>query len=154
MSTKTEMNARQAVEWQAQERAFERLRQGQAARDGDGRADTYQVLFQAIAGAPRSEPPADFVQLALRSVREAEVDEYIERWLLRLAGLMALVGVAVFAGPAVWSSLSTGMAGSLGPAAGVLSSPLLWTAVAAGVTALGCDGWAQRRHDDGGTAPG
>lgn len=152
MNDETELTARQMSEWQAQERALEGLRQGMPT--GGGRVDGYQVLFRTIASAPRSEPPADFVQMALRSVREAEVDEYIERWLLRLAGLVALVGVAVFAGPAVWSSLSAGMADSLGPAAGVLSSPLLWTAVAAGVTALGCDGWAQRRHDDGGTAPG
>lgn len=154
MSTETELTGRQMSEWQAQERAHERLRQGQAARDGDRRADAYQVLFQAIASAPCSEPPTDLAQMVLRSVREAEVDEHIERWLLRLAGLVALLGVAVFAGPVVWSSLSVGMADSLGPAASFLSSPLLWTAVAAGVTALGCDGWAQRRHDDGRTAPG
>ena len=147
MSTEAELNARQAAEWQAQERALECLRQG--AQNGGGRVDAYQMLFRAIADAPRSEPPTDFAQLALRTVREAEVDEHIERWLLRLAGLMALVGVALFAGPAVWSSLSVGMADSLGPAAGVLSSPLLWAAVAAGFTAAGCDGWAQRRHPDG-----
>ncbi len=153
MSTETELAARQVSEWQAQERAFERMRQGKAARDGDRRADVYQVMLQAIVSAPRSEPPTDFAQMVLRAVREAEVDEYVERWLMRLAGLLALLGVAVFAGPVVWSSLGVGMADSLGPATGVLSSPLLWTAVAAGITASGCDGWAQRRRDAG-TAPG
>ena len=151
MNDETELTARQMSEWQAQERALEGLRQGMPT--GGGRVDGYQVLFRTIASAPRSEPPADFVQMALRSVREAEVDEYVERWLMRLAGLLALLGVAVFAGPVVWSSLGVGMADSLGPATGVLSSPLLWTAVAAGITASGCDGWAQRRRDAG-TAPG
>lgn len=152
MNDKTELTARQVSEWQAQERALEGLRQGMPT--GGGRVDGYQVLFRAIASAPRSEPPADFVQMALRSVREAEVDEYIERWLLRLAGMVALVGVAVFAGPALWSSLGAGMADSLGPAAAVLSSPLLWAAVVAGATAAGCDGWYRLRHPDGGMAPG
>lgn len=152
MNTEPNRNSRHSVEWEAQERALGRVRQG-APKSGDGRADAYQLLFQTIASAPRSEPPADFAQLALRAVREAEVDEFVERWLLRLAGLLALLGVAAFAGPVVWSSLSVGMADSLGPAAGVLSSPLLWTAVAAGITASGCDGWARRRHEAG-TAPG
>lgn len=150
MNTESERKTRQTLEWQAQERALERLRQG--AQDGEGRVNAYDVLFQAIAAAPRSEPPADFAGMALRAVREAEVDEYIERWLLRIAGLVALVGVAVFAGPLLWSSLGTGLADSLASTSGLLSSPMLWASAAAGVTAAACDGWYRRRHPDDGMA--
>lgn len=146
MNTESERKTRQSVEWQAQERALERLRQG--GQGGDGRVDAYDVLFQAIAAAPRSEPPADFAEMALRAVREAEVDEYIERWLLRIAGLVALVGVAVFAGPMLWSSLGSGIVDGFAPAAGVLSSPMLWASAAAGATAAACDGWYRLRHPD------
>ena len=152
MTTEPNWNSAQIAEWEAQEGAVERLRQGVRIGE-DGRVDAYQSLFQAIAAAPRSEPPADFAELALRAVREAQVDEYIERWLMRLAGLVALVGVAVFAGPALWSSLNVGMATTLGPAAGALSSPLLWAVVAAGATAAGCDAGYRLRHPEHRLAP-
>ncbi len=138
-------------EWLAQERALELLRRyasGRCALPGDqqpdplsptassgGCTDTntigeYRLLFHALTQMPRSEPPDDFAAAVARAVRDAQVDEHIERWVTRVAGAVATVCLAVFAGPILVDSLRTSDALTLLPGVGLLGSPLLWAAAA------------------------
>lgn len=139
-----------ASEWHAQELALEQSRRA-APASGDVRIDAYRAVFHALATAPRSQPAADFAERTLRAVREAEVDEHIERWMIRIAGLAGLVAVLLVAGPMLLDSVRVSALMAMLPAAGLLGSPLLWATVAAAVTAGVLDAWFKARNHDSGT---
>jgi hypothetical protein len=144
MSNEMQSNVQKVSEWRAQERALEEARRG-AQASGDPQVDSYRAVFHAVALAQRSEPPIDFAERTLRAVREAEIDEYIERWMIRIAGLVALVAITVFAGPMLLDTLSFSAVQVI-PAAGTMASPLLWAAIA-GVAAAGVlDAWQTTRQ--------
>lgn len=148
MNNPIESNPRRRAEWLAQEQALAHNRRA-APASGDARVDAYRAAFHAVATAPRSEPPPDFVERTVRGVREAEVDEHIERWMVRIAGLIALAAVLVFAGPPLWESLQSSPAWALLPGAGLLGSPLLWATAAAAATAGLLDSWQKARQAGG-----
>jgi hypothetical protein len=148
MSQQIQSHPSEHSEWQAQERAIEQSRSAVPA-SGDARVDAYRAVYHALALAPRSEPPVDFAERTLRAVREAEVDEHIERWMIRIAGMIGFVAVLLVAGPMLLDSLRVSAAMAMLPAASLLGSPLLWAAVAGAVTAGGFDFWQKSRHADG-----
>lgn len=145
MSNDMKSNPNPESEWQLQERALEQTRRG-APASGDARVDAYRAVFQAVAQASRSEPPADFAERTLRAVREAQVDEHIERWMVRIAGLIGMATLVVFAGPTLLDSLQSSTAWGMLPGAGLLGSPLLWAAAAGAATAGLMDSWQKARH--------
>jgi hypothetical protein len=134
-------------EWQAQERALAEARRV-APASGDARVDAYRAVFQALSRAARSEPPVDFTERTLRAVREAEIDEHIERWMVRVAGLIGVVALVVFAGPMLLDALDASAALAL-PTTGMFASPLLWVAAAGAAAAGLMDSWQQARHQAG-----
>lgn len=136
------------ADWQAQERALDQLRRG-APLSGVGRVDAYRAVFQAVAQAPRSGPPADFAAVTARAVREAQIDEYIERWMIRITGLIAVIAVLIYAGPMLLDSVRTSTALALLPSSALLGSPWVWAAGAGTLTAAAFDLWARQRVVDG-----
>lgn len=132
------------AEWQAQERALDASRRG-ARASGDANMDAYRSVFHAVSQAPRCEPPVDFVERTLRAVREAEVDEHIERWMIRIAGLVAVIAASVFAGPMLLDALHFSAVQTM-PAAGMFVSPLLWAAIAGVAAAALVDFWQTTWH--------
>ncbi len=145
MNQKIESNPSKDAEWLAQEQALAHHRRA-APASGDARVDAYRAVFHGVATAPRSEPPIDFGELTLLAVREAEVDEHIERWMIRIAGLLGLAAVLVFAGPLLLDSLRASATLSLLPGIDLLGSPLLWAAVAGAAAAAAADAWYQARR--------
>jgi hypothetical protein len=125
-------------EWQAQETALKALRKV-APVSGDARIDTYRLAFHAVARVPRSQPPEDFAAAVVRAVRDAQGDEYIERWMIPIAALLGLACLVFFAGPMLVDSLKSSLTLALLPGAGWLSSPLLWAATAGAASAAGID---------------
>jgi hypothetical protein len=144
MSNELQSNTHKASEWRAQERALEAARRG-ARASGDPQVDAYAAVFHAVSLAPRSEPPVDFAERTLRAIREAEVDDHIDRWMIRIFGLVALVALAVFAGPMLLDTLSFS-ALQVMPAAGTFASPLLWAAIAGAAAAGLLDSWQTARQ--------
>jgi hypothetical protein len=154
MNQDIQSSTERAGEWQAQERALGQMRRG-ALSSGDPQVDAYRVVFHALSLAPRSEPPADFAERTLRAVRETEVDEHIERWMIRIAGLFGAFALVMFAAPMLLDSLALlGSTAALAkPAAGMLASPLLWAAVA-GMAAAGLmDTWQTARRGEPPASP-
>jgi hypothetical protein len=137
------------TEWLEQERALEQLRRG-ARPSGSVGEDAYRRVFQALAQLPQSEPPADFAAATARAIREMQIDEHIERWMIRIAGLLGVVAVLVVAGPLLVESFRSSAAMALLPPADLLGSPLLWAAAAGAVTASAFDVWQRARHADRG----
>lgn len=82
-------------EWQAQERALRREREGVTEADADPRAAPYRALVQPLRQAPADELPADFAvrvaALAQRRKRSHGESPRGERWLqYALCAVLAL----------------------------------------------------------------
>jgi hypothetical protein len=145
MSNELQSSPHQASEWRVQERALEASRRG-ALASGDPQVDAYRTVFHAVSLVPRSDPPVDFAECTLRAMREAEVDDHIERWMIRIVGLVALLALTVFAGPMLVDTLSFSAVQAM-PAAGTFASPLLWAAIAGVAAAAVLDSWkSARKH--------
>lgn len=129
------MNAQQAREWQAQQQAL-----GPTQVDEHPLAERYRAVYQAVAQAPLPAPPPDLPATLAAALRAAEVDEHIERWLLRAAGLLALIGAAVYAGPALTEHLWFRSTLPI-----TLDAGWLWATLLAGACAGLIDRWAARR---------
>ena len=148
MSNDSNTGSPRNADWQAQERALDQLRRG-TQLSGVRRVDAYRAVFQAVAQAPRSGPPADFAAVTARAVREAQIDEYIERWMIRITGLIAVIAVLIYAGPMLLDSVRTSTALALLPSSALLGSPWVWAAGAGTLTAAAFDLWAKARAGDG-----
>jgi hypothetical protein len=147
MTRESQSSSTMASEWQAQERALAEARRGSPA-SGDAHVDAYRAVFHALSRAPRSEPPGDFAERTLRAVREAEIDERIERWMVHVAGLIGVVALILFAGPTLLNALGASAALTVSTT-GMLASPLIWAAAAGAVAAGLMDSWETARHRTG-----
>lgn len=85
-----------AREWEAQERARLAAKRGDAVDAGDGEAQAYRRIAEALRVPPADRLPSNFAwQMARQAamlVRAARIDLRLEHWLLR--GLIALMGIA------------------------------------------------------------
>lgn len=128
------------AEWQAQEHALEQERRGLPLDPADSRLAEYRLIARALR-APAMEPvPYD---LAAQIVRHVEgtpaAGELLERWLLRLLGVVfAIAVIAVVAAygatwmPAfadVWPAMSPQSANWTGLLVGCLAVSLAWQGV-------------------------
>lgn len=129
------MNAQQAREWQAQQQALAPAQPGE-----DPRAARYRAVYHAVAQAELPALPPELPAAVAAALRAEEVDEHIERWLLRAAGLLALIGIAVYAGPTLTAHLS-----SLGTLPAPFDAGWLCATLLAGACAALIDRWAARR---------
>ncbi|MFO1496345.1 MAG: hypothetical protein U1F26_16990 [Lysobacterales bacterium] len=129
------MNAQQAREWQAQQQAL-----APAQADEHPLAERYRAVYQAVAQAELPALPPDLPAAVAAALRAAEVDEHIERWLLRAAGLLALIGIAVYAGPTLTEHLWFRSTLPI-----TLDAGWLWATLLAGACAGLIDRWAASR---------
>ena len=146
MTHRVNWTAEQLAEWEAQEQARQAERATADASE-DARGHLYRVIDRGARQRKRLELPADFATAVVSRVREQEVDEAIERWLLRIAGLIALVCALVYAAPDLLHSpsLAHGTWQSLSSLETWLGSPWLWATVLALAAASGLDRAVYRR---------
>ncbi|MBK8069483.1 MAG: hypothetical protein IPK27_18225 [Rhodanobacteraceae bacterium] len=132
-------------EWQAQERALAEEKD-RAVPGSDARVNRYRAAFQAVQQAARVPPPLDFVAGVLRRAAQFDREDAIERWVLRVVGALVGIGLALYVGPMALDALAAGLRPvAPGLASGVLSSPLLWSALLAlGVATFVDQGWSRR----------
>lgn len=128
------MNTPNEHEWQAQQQAL-----GPAQPGEHPLADRYRAVYQAVVHAELPALPPGLPDAVAAALRAQEVDEHIERWLLRTAGLLALVGAAVYAGP--WLSDHVTL---LAPLRTWLQSGWVWATLLAGAGAALVDRMAAR----------
>lgn len=128
------MNTPNEHEWQAQQQAL-----GPAQVGEHPFADRYRAVYQAMAHAELPALPPGLPDAVAAALRAQEVDEHIERWLLRAAGLLALIGAVLYAGP--WLTDQTEL---LAPLRSWLQSGWLWAALLAGASAALVDRMAAR----------
>lgn len=100
MNQTPEWTAAQRREWLAQEAASKA-----EAPSSDQEVRIYQAVLRAARQAPRTAPPADFAAAAARQAQKRDLDDALERWMLRIGALLALVGVLFYSGPAVLGGL-------------------------------------------------
>jgi hypothetical protein len=136
MNDRQGWTAAQQAEWQVQERARALELEG-AAPGRDAGVASYRAVIRAMRQAPRAGVPADFAPRTARLVQELDRDEAFERWMLRVVGLLAIIGVGVFGLPSlqIGVHLSADAMLSVAPAAAMLNSPWLWIAILAAATA-------------------
>ena len=100
MNQTPEWTAAQRREWLAQEAASKA-----EASAANPEIRIYQAVLSAARQAPRTAPPADFAAATARQAQQLDADEALERWVLRIGALLALVGVLLYSGPAVVGGL-------------------------------------------------
>lgn len=140
MNQHSDNDISQHREWQAQEQA--RLAQrAQLPAGSDPLVDSYRAVLNAIQQAPLPPVPQDFAASVARRLRAQEVDDYIDRWMLRGVGLLAAIGILWYCGPSLMAQLhlSADWVASQVTPVPLLRSPLVWaTALAAAAAGL-CD---------------
>ena len=124
-------------EWQAQERALQQERHGQAPGRDDPLADGYRPVVRALLEPVPDALPADFARrVAERALRLAEhraaLDLRLEQNLMRgLVAALVLGGLFALAyyGGTLWRPLAAGVAASSSPAAAWLLPALACVAL-------------------------
>jgi hypothetical protein len=130
-------------EWQAQERAMRRERQGEDATLGDARERRYRLLDRVLREPPAAELPADFAASVAREARvlDARADARDRRFERRLVAAMWSVLAVVTAGVLGLYGRQLSATVSIGAAQG---SWLLLAAACVVATGL-CQGFLRRR---------
>jgi|CXWL01.1.fsa_nt_gi hypothetical protein len=149
MNDERNWTAQQRAEWELQERARRLERDGAGGRD-EPAVDRYRAVMRAAQQARVAGPPPDFATQVAARLRDQELDERIERWLLRIAGVIALVCALYFAGAelrAIAQSTADALA-AVAPGAQWLRNPMwlmvLTAAVSAGIFDVGLKGAGRR----------
>ena len=105
--------ARRDAEWQAQEQALRDERAGAPLQAGDARRGEYRLISRALRHPPLDPVPYDFARtVAARAVRVADVDDRLERVLLRaLVGVMTVAGAVIAAmyGATWWPAVAAAL---------------------------------------------
>ncbi|MGE4071048.1 MAG: hypothetical protein AB7E72_07725 [Lysobacterales bacterium] len=146
MTRNVKWSAEQQREWEAQEQAHQ-LELAAAASADEARIKLYRAVVRSARERPRLDPPADFASAVARRLREQEVDEAIERWLLGIGALIALVCALIYAAPTLLDARSPaqGALHSLSDLGLWFSSPWLWATALALAGAAVLDRFQERR---------
>ena len=101
--------------------AAERIERGTGTGNGSAAAAApYRAVYRAIQAAPLPKLPADFAASMEQATRDHEENAVVENWVVRIGLGCAILGAALFAGPALLQSTAA-LFGELGGAAGNLT---------------------------------